>query len=62
MGIVEALILVVISVSSGYQAGKAGQRSEAVADGKICFDQEYNGRQKGCYEVKKPTHSKLSKK
>jgi hypothetical protein len=46
----------------GYEAGKAGQRVEAVEQHKICFDQDYQGRKAGCYEVSRvPASTKKTK-
>jgi hypothetical protein len=57
MGILEILITLIIASGASYQAGKAGQRAEAVDQQKICFDEAYGERENGCYRVIPPSET-----
>lgn len=57
MGFVEGLFILVLGLSTGFQAGKAGAKVEAVETGKVCFDQDYETRKAGCYKVDKSVAS-----
>lgn len=51
--IIPILVTLIIGSFTGYEAGKAGQKVEAYEQGKVCFDQEYEGRKAGCYKVER---------
>lgn len=49
--VVELLFVLVVSMMTGYQAGKAGQKQEAIQDGGYCVLTTVESQT--CYEVKK---------
>lgn len=61
MGIGELLFVFVVAISTGFQAGQAGAKAESVSTGKICFDEEYQDRKKGCYLVVPPATAQPDK-
>lgn len=57
----ELFIILVIAATS-YQGGKAAQKVETYESKQLCFDHQYETREKGCYKLESQPVKETAKK